>query len=276
MSRYSTFPRGFFREDGRSDKTIIVVDPRKSDTAKIADYHVQVELGEDYELINAMRAVLNGLDLAQDEVAGIKKEDILEVCEVLKNASFGVLFFGMGMTHSLGKSQNISTAIELVQMLNEWSKWQLMPLMGHYSVNSFAQVLSWTTGYPYSVDFSRGYPRYNPGEYTAIDMLARGHVDAMFVTAADPGSHMPQVAVEHMAKIPLIVCEIHPTSTTELANLILPATENGIECEASCYRMDAVPLRMKKVKDPPEGCMPSDEHTFKEIYKVLELKIHNQ
>lgn len=273
MSRYSVFPRGFFREDGRSDKTIIVVDPRRSDTAKVADIHLQPGLGQDYELITAIRAVLNGLELEQDVVSGIKKEKIVEVAALLKSAKYGVLFFGMGMTHSLGKSQNIATAIELTQMLNEWSKWQLMPLMGHYNVNGFAQVLSWTTGYPYAVDFARGYPRYNPGEYTAIDMLSRGQIDAMFVAAADPGSHMPQSAVQQIAKIPLIVSEIHPTSTTEMANLILPATENGIECEASCYRMDAVPLRMKKIKDPPKGLMPSDEHTFKEIYKVIKAKI---
>ncbi|MHA1728756.1 MAG: formylmethanofuran dehydrogenase subunit B [Promethearchaeota archaeon] len=276
LARYSGFPRGFFREDGRSDKTIIVVDPRHSDTAKIADYYYQVALGEDYEIFQALRAVINGMELERDVIGGLKKEEIVEMADILKSASFGIIFFGMGLTHSLGKSQNVSSAIELTQLLNEPSKWQIMPLMGHYNVNGFAQVLSWTTGYPYAVDFSRGYPRYNPGEYTSIDLLVDGQIDAMFITSADPGSHMPQKAVKQMVKIPIISCEIHPTSTTQIANLIIPGTENGIECEASCYRMDAVPLRMKKIKDPPDGCMPSDEQIFKEIFRVIKAKIENK
>ncbi len=38
-------------------------------------------------------------------------------------------------------------------------------------------VLAWQTGYPFSVNFARGYPRYNPGEFSAQDMLERGDVD---------------------------------------------------------------------------------------------------
>ncbi len=42
MGRYGVFARGFFRERGRSNRTLIVVDPRKTDTAKLADIHLQV------------------------------------------------------------------------------------------------------------------------------------------------------------------------------------------------------------------------------------------
>ncbi|MHA1871206.1 MAG: formylmethanofuran dehydrogenase subunit B, partial [Promethearchaeota archaeon] len=204
LSRYSLFPRGFFREDGRNDRTIIVADPRKSDTAKVADIHLQVNLGEDYLVFNALRAIINGLELEEEEIGGIKVEELKKVAEIMKNAKYGIVFFGMGLTHSKGKSQNIAGAIQMVELLNNFSKWSIMPMTGHYNVNGFAQVMSWTTGYPYAVDFSRGYPRYNPGEYTTIDMLRKKFVDAMFVISADPGSHLPQKAVERMVEIPLI------------------------------------------------------------------------
>jgi formylmethanofuran dehydrogenase subunit B len=79
-----------------------------------------------------------------------------------------------------------------------------MPLRGHYNVTGLNMVLSWVTGYPYAVDFSRGYPRYNVGEYSSVEMLANGQIDAMFSIAVDPGDHMPQKSVEQKAKIPLI------------------------------------------------------------------------
>lgn len=276
MSRYSSFTRGFFREDGRLDRKIIVVDPRYSDTAKVADKFIQVELSKDYDLFQALRAVLNGLELEQEVIAGVKKKDIVELANIMKNAKFGIIFFGLGLTHSLGKSQNISAAIELTALLNSVSKWSIMPLRGHYNVTGLNVVLSWVTGFPYAVDFSRGYPRYNVGEYSSVEMLANGQIDAMFSIAVDPGDHMPQKSVEQMAKIPLIACDIHPTGTTELANLILPGTHDGIEAEASSYRMDGVPIFMKKVVNPPTGCMESNAFWLKKLTEIVKSKVEKQ
>ncbi len=273
MSRYSSFTRGFFREDGRVDRTIIVVDPRFSDSAKVADFYYKINLSEDYEVFQALRAIINGNKLDQKEIGGIKRKELEKLAEKMKNAKFGVVFFGLGLTHSLGKSQNISAAIEMVQLLNSMSKWSIMPLRGHYNVTGLNMVLSWVTGYPYAVDFSRGFPRYNVGEYSTVEMLQRGQIDAMFSIAADPGAHLPQKCVEHMAKIPLIACDIHPTPTTELANLILPGTHDGIEAEASSYRMDAVPIHMKKVIDPPKGCMPSNAYWLDKLVKIIEDRV---
>ncbi len=273
MSRYTAFTRGFFREDGRVDRTIIVVDPRQSDTAKVADQYYQIKLGKDYEVFQALRALVNGNSIEPKSVGGIKKGKLKKLAEQMKAAKFGVVFFGLGLTHSIGKSQNVAAAIQLVQLLNNMSKWSIMPLRGHYNVTGLNMVLSWQTGYPYAVDFSRGYPRYNVGEYSTVEMLQRGQIDAMFSIAADPGAHLPQKCVEHMAKIPLIACDLHPTPTTELANLVLPGTHDGIEAEASSYRMDAVPIHMKKVIDPPKGCMPSNAYWLDKLVKIIENRI---
>ena len=37
LSRYTTFVNGRYREEGHHDRTLVVVDIRKTDTAKIAD-----------------------------------------------------------------------------------------------------------------------------------------------------------------------------------------------------------------------------------------------
>lgn len=96
-----------------------------------------------------------------------------------------------------GKHRNIDNAIQLVIDLNAYTKFGLMPMRGHYNVNGFNQVLTWVTGYPFGVDFSRGYPRYNPGETTANDLLQRGETDMMLNIASDPGAHFPQKRTAH-------------------------------------------------------------------------------
>ena len=271
MSRYSVFARGFFRERGREDRTLIVVDPRETDTAKLADVHLQVEPHKDYELISAMRAVLKGFELQVDKVAGVPVDLIYEAMEICKNAQFGELFFAMGVTMTRGKHRNIDNAIQLVIDLNAYTKFTLTPMRGHYNVNGFNQVLTWVTGFPFGVDFSRGYPRYNPGETTANDLLQRGETDMMLNVASDPGAHFPQKAVQHMAKIPLVCIEPHETPTTQLANIIIPPAIAGVEVEGTAYRMDGVPIKLRKVIDPPEGVLPDREILKMLIKKVKEM-----
>ncbi|GAB4305923.1 MAG: formylmethanofuran dehydrogenase subunit B [Promethearchaeota archaeon] len=273
LARYTTYVRGFFRQNGKFERTLVVVDPRVSDTAKIADLHLQVNLGEDYELFQAMRAYLRGHELQGEKISGVPVEKIKQAVDLMKEANYGILHFGLGLTHSSSKSKNIEGGISLIRELNDHSKWQIMPLTGHYNVVGYVATMTWTTGYPFATSFHRGYPVYNVGEFSAPDLLRRGQADAMFVMGADPGAHLAAEAVAHMAKIPLIVSEIHPTPTTELANLVLPATHNGIEAEGSCYRMDSVPLHMRKVIDPPEGCMESDTVVLRKIREIVERKL---
>ncbi len=273
LSRYSTYVSGFFRRHGRQERRLIVVDPRHTDTAKLADQYIKIELGSDYEIFQAMRAILRGKKPSKDAIGGVPVDVWEKLVADMKAASYGALFFGLGLTHSTSKKNNVSAGIGLIQDLNDHTKWQLMPLRGHYNVAGLNQVLSWMTGYPYGVNFARGFPRYNIGEFTAVEMLIRKEVDAMFNIAADPGAHVPQEAIRTMATIPLIACDIHPTPTTELANLVIPGTHDGIEAEASCYRMDGIPIHMRKVIEPPEGCAESNYVWVKKLVHVIEDKL---
>jgi formylmethanofuran dehydrogenase subunit B len=271
LSRYSIFPRGYFRERGAQDRELIVVDSRKTDTAKLANTFIQVEPGKDYELVSAMRTYLNGHDIP-DEVAGVKKEDIVKLVDKLKSCQFGILFFGMGLTMTPGKHRNINNAISLVQDLNKHTKFSIMAMRGHFNVTGFGEVLTWTTGFPFAVDLTRGYPRYNPGETASNDVLSRRETDAAFIIASDPVAHFPRQSVEHLARIPLIAIVPEETPTTQLADVVIPAAFTGIEVEGTAYRMDRVPIRVRKVVDPPEGVL-TDEEILERIHnRVKELK----
>ncbi|WP_457555157.1 formylmethanofuran dehydrogenase subunit B [Candidatus Pyrohabitans sp.] len=259
LSRYSIFPRGYFRERGQSDRELVVVDVRKTDTAKIANRFIKVNYGEDYELISALRKVVNGGELREESVAGVPRKEIIELAEKMMNCQFGVLFFGMGLTQSYGRHRNIDNAICLVRDLNVHTKFVMQPMRGHYNVVGFSEVLGWQAGFPYAVDFGRGFAWYNPGETTANDVLQRGECDAALVIASDPVSHFPRKSVEHLAKIPLVAIDIHPTPTTQIADVVIPSAIAGIEVEGTAYRMDSVPLRLRKIKEPPEGVLSDEE-----------------
>ncbi|MDH7593061.1 MAG: formylmethanofuran dehydrogenase subunit B [Methanomicrobiales archaeon] len=271
MSRYSIFPRGFFTGKGSQSRKVIVVDPRVTDTAKLADYHYQVEQGRDYELLQAFRTALKG-EWLPDTVAGIPKEKIYEGAEVMKSGRFGIIFFGMGVTQSLSKNHNIDAAICLTKELNTYTKFTIMPMRGHYNVTGHGEVLGWQYGFPYSVDISRGYARYNPGDTSTIDLLLRGEVDAFFSIATDPGAHFPIDAVRRISELPSVAVDPFITPTTEVSKLHVPVAFVGIEVGGNAYRMDNVPIDCRKVIDPPEGVLTDEQFLERVLKRIRELK----
>lgn len=272
LGRYSEFVRGYFRKDGRNDRYIVVVDPRNTHTAQIADLYVQVNPNEDYELLNALRALLRGVELDGEEVSGIPMEKIKEMVTILKSCNFGVIFFGMGLTQTLAHHRNIDSAISLTRELNDHTKFSITPMRGHYNVAGANEVFAWNTGYAYSIDFSRGYPRYNPGEFSAVEVLLKDQIDASLIVASDPASNFPAASVKNMFKHPLIVIEPHITPTSAFADVVLPPAIAGIECEGTAYRMDNVPIRLRKVKEAPGECLTDKKILEKLLEKVKEKK----
>jgi len=268
MARYSTFPRGYFRKRGRFDRTVVTMDPRYTDTAKMSDIWVGFEPNSDYEFYTAIRSALKGKKITKD-VGGIPKETIEDIAEAMKTTQYGCLFFGLGLTHSLSKQRNVDAGIKLIQDLNKYTKWNLVPMRGHFNVNGFNIFMSFEMGFPYGVDFSRGYPRYMNGETNTIDLLTREEPDVFMVIAADPGAHFPGGANRHLANIPVIQIDIHWGPSTELADIVLPGSFIGVECAGTSYRMDSVPIYMKKAIDKPETCR-DDEWIVKELHDRVE------
>jgi formylmethanofuran dehydrogenase subunit B len=245
-------------------RKMIVVDVRKTHSADIADYFLQVQPNKDYELLQAFRMLVRDEELDVDEVAGVPVETLEEIVDIMLGCELGVLFFGLGLTMSQGKLRNIDAALSLVRDLNQRTKFLIMPMRGHFNVTGANVVSTWQTGYPYAVDFSHGYPRYNPGETSVVDILSREESDAGVVVASDPVAHFPKAAAQNLVKNPLIVIDPEPTPTSMMADVVIPSAFVGIEVEGTAYRMDHVPLPMKKVVEPPKTC-PSDAEILQKI-----------
>lgn len=271
LSRYSTFSSGAFREDGRSDRTVIVVDIRESDTAKLADIFVRVNPGGDYALFNALRAAVRGeRDVIPDSVAGVERNVIFKVADVLLSAKFGSFFTGIGLTQSRGKYKNVRAGIELVDELNRHTKYTLTPLRGHWNVDGTNQMFSLEAGYPYAVDYSRGIVHYNPGETSGVDILAKHEADAVLIIGTDLGAHFPRETVRHLSNINTVVIDPFVSLSTAVSKLHIPVSSVGLDAEGTAYRLDGVPLHVKRAFKTD---VPSDEIILQRILdEVVRIK----
>jgi formylmethanofuran dehydrogenase subunit B len=233
---------------------------------------VKVEPNKDYELLQAFRALIRDQELEVDKVAGVPVEYLEEVADAMVSCDFGALFFGLGLTMSSGKLRNIDAALSLVRDLNMRTKFVIMPMRGHFNVTGANTVFTWQTGYPYAVDFSLGYPRYNPGETSVVDVLLRKESDAALIVASDPVSNFPRKAGEHLVENPLVVIDPHMNVTAQMADVLIPSAFVGIEASGTAYRMDHVPIPLKKVVDPPRGILSDEEILRRILVEVRKIK----
>jgi len=256
---------------GHKGRKIYCVDCRHTDTARVADTFIQVQQGYDYELLNAFRTAARGGPLP-DEIGGVPKEKVYEVVEELKTGRFGVIFFGMGLTHTLGRNHNIDIAISFTRDMNEFTKFNIIAMRGHWNVTGSGQVLSWQYGFPYAVDLSRlNKARYQTGETTSVDLLTRNEVEACFYIATDPGAHFPIAAMISSSKKPTVTIDPHINCTTEISDVHIPVAMVGVETGGCAYRMDNVPIETRKVVDPPDGLLTDEEVLTRILNRVNQL-----
>jgi formylmethanofuran dehydrogenase subunit B len=269
FTRYAVTPKGMYTPNGKKDRTVVLVDVRRTPSAPVADIFIQVKPKSDFEVLWALRALVKGrqIDPSIEERTGVPLATLEDLAERMKNCRFGVLFFGMGLTMNRGRHFNSGALLALATDLNEYTHFVAKPVRGHGNVTGADNVVSWQTGFPFAVNFSRGYPRFNPGEFTSVDLLVRGEADAALIIASDPASNFPKAAIEHMHNIPVIALDPKPTHTTQLAKVAFTTATYGINVPGTVYRMDDVPITLRPAFESP---YPSDE----EILTAIKERVH--
>jgi len=271
MARYAVTPKGMFIPNGRKDRTVVLVDVRRSPSSRAADIVITLKPGKDYEVLWALRALILGHKIEEASLAstGITMDQLYDLAERMKKCKFGVLFVGQGLTQSRGKFMNTTAAFLLVRDMNKTNKFALIPMRGHGNVTGIDNVMAWQTGYPFGVNFSKGYPRFNPGEFTMVDVLSRGEADAVLTIASDPVASLPATVRRRLNEIPVIAIDTHESETTRIAQVAFTAATAGIGVEGTAYRMDNVPLHLSNVLPSP---FPSDEELLSRLLtRVKEL-----
>jgi formylmethanofuran dehydrogenase subunit B len=273
FTRYSLMPKGMFVPNGRKDRTCVIVDVRKTKSARAADIFIPIKPRRDFEALWTLRALARGVELDERQVqedTGIALAVWQDLMDRMKRARFGVIFFGMGLTMTRGKHANSEALLALTRDMNRYTRFVCKPNRGHGNVTGADNVVSWRTGFPFGVNLARGYPRFNPGEYTAADVLAKREADAAMIIASDPMANFSEPARQHLKSIPYVALDPKETPTTRHAAVAFQVATYGIHVGGTVYRMDDVPIPLRPAFDSPH---PSDHEILTGIEaRVRELK----
>jgi formylmethanofuran dehydrogenase subunit B len=270
--RYSVFPTGKLIPAGREDRVVAFVGDadlistwKLNDSGDLSDHSFPIQPGRDFEALNCLRAML------RDEWQGTPIPGMEQLLRLMKACKYGIVFFGLGLakTSMWGREKasqsghnDVAALLSLVAELNAFTRFTARRMRLQGDVSGADNVMLWQTGYPFGVDFSRGYPRYNPGEYTCNDLLSRKDVDACLLLGAETIQYLSVEALQYLETIPTILID-HPGAESEWAASVQISTAvHGIHAPGTIYRMDNIPLTLKALT---ESDLPTDADVLQAI-----------
>ena len=246
VERYVDAP-GMFVANGRDDRHLIVIDTVRSSTAEIADTFIEVESGRDFELICVLRALMKGVKVAEIPVAGIPYEQIALLAQRMMSCQYGAVFFGLGLTKQGVAHATVEALLRLVTDVNAHARFVARRMRIPGDVAGADTVLCWQTGFPFSVNLARGYPRYGPGEYTANNLLERREVDVVLLVGSEGIEKLSTAAQAYLKTIPRIILD-HPDVESPIpATVHFTTAVYGLHEPGTAYRMDETPIPLRKL-----------------------------
>jgi formylmethanofuran dehydrogenase subunit B len=188
---------------------------------------------------------VRGVAPAPDATTGAPVEILMSLSERMKRCRFGIVFFGLGLGR--GGHRSVEALLRLVTDLNAFTRFYARRMRISGDVAGADSVLAWQTGYPFSVNLARGYPRYNPGEFTALDMILRGEVDACLLIGSQGIRRFTPQAVELVRRLPSIVLDAPRVDSLVPPTVRFTTAVYGVHRAGTAYRMDEVPIPLKAI-----------------------------
>ncbi|MBF0317423.1 MAG: nitrate reductase [Nitrospirae bacterium] len=286
---------------------IIVVDPRKTDTAAIADIHLQLRPGTDVALNNALAHVLlrdgfvdegkverytSGLCDLKDflkgytptlvsQITGCPQGQIVEAAHAIGRSKAMLTFWFQGYNHSSQAVFKNNTLHNLALLTDNFCRVGAGPIsitgesnaLGCRFVGALSHLLPGmrlvtnATHRQEVADFW-GIPveKINPlPGRSIIDIITglhSGEIKALWVATTNPAASLPHTrwVREGLVKAQmLVVADIfHPTETTMLANVVLPAAQWAEKTGTFVSSERRIEL-VERLVQPPGEALPDYE-----------------
>jgi anaerobic selenocysteine-containing dehydrogenase len=250
-------------------RTMVVVDPRRSETAKLADIHLQLKPGTDACLMLAMLSIIvrenlqdqafidlhcNGFDEVRKVLleipvddyvkrADVPMDDVLSVARGFASAKSACVRIDLGIQQTLHTTLNGYLEKLLYLITGNFAKrggnnlhTYLLPILTHSDERKASTPLTAKHRmFPISGVLP---PNILPDE---IENDSDDHVRAMFVDSSNPVMTAADTAAYEraFAKLDLlVVVDVAMTETARMAHYILPAASQYEKWEASGFNLE--------------------------------------
>ncbi|HEU4642280.1 MAG TPA: hypothetical protein VFS44_07470 [Gemmatimonadaceae bacterium] len=245
-TRYAPDPPGLFVPEGRAGRTVAGVDVGEAAAPPEAEPRVRLEDGEELDALTALRTLL--AERTPSSSADALAKRVAPLAERLRGARYAVVVYD-GESSVPGDTRRAEGVIALVQQLNARTRAALCTLRAGGNRSGAEAVMTWQTGFPMCVDFSRGTPRYRPDDGAAA-WLRSGEVDALLVVGDARAA--PVLPADD---VPRVIIGPRASTATPAPAVAIDTGVAGIHDGGTAYRMDDVPLPLRPSVPGPRSAL---------------------
>jgi anaerobic selenocysteine-containing dehydrogenase len=306
------------RLEANRNRTLIVVDPRVTKTAMMADLHLALNPRSDLALINAMLRVIideqlydagyveahtTGFDELRAsldpytlehaaDITGLVAETIRSTAQIYAEARAPFIGWTMGVNHSTKGTETVNAINNLALITGNVGRPGASPFSITGQCNAmgtreagFASSLPGYRSFESEADRNElaGIWNIDPGRVPTarglaypdiIEAAVAGKVRALWIIGTNPIVSYPNIDVlrHALGNLDFLVVQdgFHPTPTSELAHLVLPAAIWG-EKEGIYTNSERRASKVNKAVNPP-GEAQSDFEIFLQLADKLECR----
>ncbi len=296
-------------------QTLIVVDPRVTKTAMLADVFLPIKPRTDIALINGILHILieeqlidreyialhtNGFEALADHarkydpatvsrITGLSQEQIRRVAHAFGHAKAPLIAWTMGVNHSTQGTETVNAICNLSLVRGKVGLAGASPLSITGQCNAMGTRESGFTasmpGYRkfdspsdrqelaqlWNVDASELPEKRGHAYPDIIEAILKKQIRALWIIATNPLVSFPNydVLAQALSQLDVLIVQdgFHPTPTTELASIMLPAAIWG-EKEGTYTNSERRVSKANKAVDAPGEAL-SDFEIFQRLAKKL-------
>jgi formylmethanofuran dehydrogenase subunit B len=235
-TRYALHPDGTHVGGQHGDRTVIGVSIGTDRCIAGADLTLELQPEEEVPALSLLRAALLGQRVSSDSP---KLTQALELADRLSHARYAVLIHDAESGAAERDPLRAEALIALAQALNTPTRAALSSLRGGRNRLGAEAVLTAQTGYPFAVDYSRGFPRYVPGRRGALSALEASSYRTVLVLGAAPE------AWTNTGDASLLIIGPRASASSLRPRIAIDTGVAGVHETGTAYRMDEVPLQLR-------------------------------
>ena len=247
LSRYSLDPVGTHVPEGRKGRFVIGVSIGADKALAPVDTSIELTPDQEIAALSLMRAAVLGRPPATDSPL---KAWVTQVAERLVRARYAVVVHDAEPTAEQRNPLRTEALSALAQALNGPTRAALCSLRAGGNRVGAESVLTWQTGYPFAVDYTRDFPRYRP-EWRGTAALGSGRYTAALVVGSPPDSY---ASLAGFSRVRAAVIGPRASEAVRPPVVAVDTGVAGIHEEGTGYRMDEVPLPLRQ-------CLPGPHST---------------
>jgi formylmethanofuran dehydrogenase subunit B len=252
-------PAGTHVPDGRKGRTVIGVSVGADSAPKAADLTLTLNPDEEIAALSLMRASIQGLAREQASV-GLSQATAL--ADRLSRARYAVLVHDAEPTDQPRNPLRVEALLSLALALNGPTRAALFSLRAGGNRVGAEAVLTSQTGYPFSVDYTRGHPLYDPGN-RGVQRIGAGSFATVLVVGSPP---LDGELSQSLGRLRTVAIGPRASQAGFAPRVAIDTGVAGIHEGGTAYRTDEVPQQLR----PPLEGQRSATDVLRALTKLVE------